>query len=198
MLNHFSLSRAWQRHSLSWSKCISHPICLHSRHTSQDQRLWSLSDEKSSQPYTSHVENKFQASKNKRTFCLSDLSLQIAKLWLTRPMLKNCLSLKATRRSTSATCNQATKAHDKILDQAIVTQASRTSGPSKYDSCDYSLCENFTSHQRARIESNSPNTRFKEHRLQSSVKTVQLWTIQQALGKTRFQASAHSQEKHTR
>ena len=126
MLNHFSLSRAWQRHSLSWSKCISHPICLHSRHTSQDQRLWSLSDEKSSQPYTSYMENKFQASKNKQTFCLSDLCLQTTKLWLTRPMLKNCLSLKATRRSTSATCNQATKAHDKILDQAIVTQASRT------------------------------------------------------------------------
>ena len=140
------------------------------------------------------MENEFQASKNKRTFCLSNLCLQTAKLRLTRPMLKNCLSLKATRRSTSATCNQATKAHDKILDQAIVTQASRTSGPSKYDSCDYSLCENFTSHQRARIESISPNTRFKEHRLQSSVKTVQLWTIQQALGKTRFQASAHSQE----
>ena len=29
------------------------PNCLHSRHTSQDQRLWSLSDKKSSQPYTS-------------------------------------------------------------------------------------------------------------------------------------------------
>ena len=56
------------------------------------------------------------------------------------------------------------------------------------------LCENFTSLQRARVESNLPNTRFKEHRLQSSVKTVQLWTIQQALGKTRFQASADSQE----
>ena len=56
------------------------------------------------------------------------------------------------------------------------------------------LCENFTSLQRARVESNLPNTRFKEHRLQSSVKTVQLWTIQQALGKTRFQASADSPE----
>ena len=126
MLNHFSLSRAWQRHSLSWSKCISHPICLQFDTLHKKQLLWSLSDEKSSQPYTSYMENEFQASKNKRTFCLSNLCLQTAKLRLTRPMLKNCLSLKATRRSTSATCNQATKAHDKILDQAIVTQASRT------------------------------------------------------------------------
>ena len=140
------------------------------------------------------MENEFQASKNKRTFCLSNLCLQTAKLRLTRPMLKNCLSLKATRRSTSATCNQATKAHDKILDQAIVTQASRTIRSKQVWQLWLLTVWEFHITLAGKDRINSPNTRFKEHRLQSSVKTVQLWTIQQALGKTRFQASADSPE----
>ena len=82
------------------SKCISHPIRLHN-HT---QAIWKTN---SKQVY------------NKRASCLSDLCLQNNCQAVTDETgAYNCLSLLATRRSTSATCNQTTKAHGKILDQA--------------------------------------------------------------------------------
>ena len=143
------------------------------------QAIWKTS---SKQVKTSELSASQISACKLQSFDWRDQSLKIVFHWKQPEGQLQLLAIKQRRLMT------------RFLTKLLWHKLQGQSGPSKYDSCDYSLCENFTSHQRARIESNSPNTRFKEHRLQSSVKTVQLWTIQQALGKTRFQASAHSQE----
>ena len=144
------------------------------------QAIWKTS---SKQVKTSELSASQISACKLQSFDWRDQCLKIVFHWKQPEGQLQLLAIKQRRLMT------------RFLTKLLWHKLQGQSGPSKYDSCDYSLCENFTSHQRARIESISPNTRFKEHRLQSSVKTVQLtWTIQQALGKTRFQASTHSQE----